>query len=353
MGLAEKLAAPQFKDLQAYQSARRIGGIGNIYLNANESPYPAFRMSAGESWQRYPDFLPAQLTAQYAAYAGVPAGQVITTRGADEGIDLMVRAFCEPRRDAVIINPPTYSMYEFIARAHQVDVIAAPLSDSFDPDVEANCLTAPGTKLIFFCCPNNPTGNLPDRDAVIAVAERNRNDAFVIIDEAYIEYCPDHSFAALIDEYPNLVVLRTLSKAFGLAAIRIGFLLADPEVIALLAKLIAPYPIPDPSARIALNALSKDGIDYMRQQRDKTLADRERYRQRLAGLACVETVYPSATNFLLMKLTDSDEVFDYLRQKEIILRDQSQAPGLSNHLRITIGTAQEMEQVITCLSQLG
>lgn len=350
MSLADKLAAPQIKELVPYQSARRIGGIGNNYLNANESPYGAYDMPKAESWERYPDFLPNDLATKYGLYAGTPENFVLTTRGADEGIDLLIRAFCEPKKDSIVVCPPTYAMYDFVAEAHQVGVKVAALSPpEFQLDIESFKAISGKPKLVFLCHPNNPTGNLLKKSDVKALAKHYRDEALVVIDEAYIEFTPNDSFALDIASTPNLVILRTLSKAFSLAAVRIGFVLANPDVIDLLAKLIAPYPIPDPCARIALHALSDTGVSFMEAQRDRILLTRQAVEKKLNDLACVGKVYSSVTNFLLVHFKDSKKTFEYLAEHGIILRDQSHAPGLENHLRITIGDDADMEQLLDCL----
>lgn len=353
MSIADKLAAPQIKKLIPYQSARRIGGIGNNYLNANESPYAAFEMPTNESWERYPDFLPSELATRYGLYAGTPAEYVLTTRGADEGIDLLIRAFCEPKQDSIIVCPPTYAMYDFVAEAHQVGIEVAPLAaPEYQLNIESFKKIGSKPKLIFLCHPNNPTGNLLNRSDVKALADHFSEEALVIIDEAYIEFTPDDSFVHEIQSTPNLVILRTLSKAFSLAAVRIGFVLANPDVIELLGKLIAPYPIPDPCARIALNAVSDTGVSFMEAQRDRILYTKKNVEKKLNELPCVEKVYSSVTNFLLVRFNDSKKTFEYLSEHGIILRDQSHAPGLENHLRITIGDDADMEQLLDCLAQL-
>lgn len=352
MGLADKLASPQIKELEVYQSARRIGGAGNVYLNANESPFPAYKMPTDESWQRYPDFLPDQVARDYARYAGVSSASTLTVRGADEAIDLLIRCFCQPQKDSIRINSPTYAMYEFIAKAHQVAVIDIPLNDNFSLDMDQKLANKNKSKLIFLCHPNNPTGNLLKVKDVLSLAESHKDDALIIVDEAYIEFCPDCSLVGKIENYPNLVVLRTLSKAFAMAAVRIGFVIADESVIELIAKLIAPYPIPDPCARIALNALSDEGIAFMLEQRDRIISIKAKYQEKLADLVSVKRVYPSVVNFLLTEFEDSQTIFAELKKNGIILRDQNHIPNLANHLRITIGEETEMERLISCLSQL-
>jgi histidinol-phosphate aminotransferase len=352
MSLAKKLVASQLANLEPYQSARRIGGVGQSYLNANESPFPAFAMAAGETWNRYPDFLPTELAHRYAAYAGVEHTRVVAVRGADEGIDLLVRAFCEANKDTIRIQTPTYSMYEFVAKAHQVAVDRVPLNEEFGLDLTANLVDQDQLKLVFLCHPNNPTGNPLALDSILAIAKKFQDSAFVVVDEAYIEFCSQHSLAQLLDTYPNIIILRTLSKAFALAAVRLGFIIAHESVIAVVNTLIAPYPIPDPSAQIGLTALSKEGLAYMHKHKDQTIKLREEYAALFANVRCVKKVYPSVTNFILLEFADSKAVFTALRVQGIILRDQNHIPRLHNHLRVSIGSSAEMRSLYTALQGL-
>jgi histidinol-phosphate aminotransferase len=352
MSLAKKLIATQLANLEPYQSARRIGGVGKSYLNANESPFPGFNMPAGETWNRYPDFLPTNLAHQYADYAGVNRNRVVAVRGADEGIDLLVRAFCEAKKDSIRIQTPTYSMYEFVANAHQVAVDPIALNDEFGLNLDANLLPKEYLKLIFLCHPNNPTGNPLALESVLAIAKHYQDSAFVVVDEAYIEFCPQSSLAQLLETYPNIIILRTLSKAFALASVRLGFIIAHESVIEVIKTLIAPYPIPDASAQIGLSALSKEGLAYMHEQKDLTIQLREKYAALLGSAACVEKVYPSVTNFLLLRFSDSKAVFAALREQGIILRDQNHIKRLSNHLRVSIGSDTEMQSLYKVIQGL-
>lgn len=352
MSLANKLITPQLANLEAYQSARRIGGIGQAYLNANELPFPAYQMPEAETWNRYPDFLPTQLASEYASYAGVEPGNVITVRGADEGIDLLIRAFCEPRVNSVRLQSPTYSMYEFVANAHQIAVETIPLDAEFSLDVTANLSQCSSTNLIFLCHPNNPSGNILSIDGILQIAKAHADDAFVVVDEAYIEFCPERSLVQHLSQQPNLVILRTLSKAFGLAAVRLGFIIADESVIDVISTLIAPYPIPDPSARIGLQALTDTGIDFMQSQVQSIISLRQGLKSNLTELSVVEQVYASETNFLLVKFRDSAKVFSELKAQGIILRDQHHVAGLQNHLRISIGSAAELTMLFNALETM-
>ncbi len=345
MSLAKKLIASQLANLAPYQSARRIGGVGQSYLNANESPFPAFEMPKGETWNRYPDFLPTELANHYANYAGVRASSVVAVRGADEGIDLLVRAFCEAKKECIRIQSPTYSMYEFVAKAHQVSIDSIPLDDEFGLDLQANLAARENLKIIFLCHPNNPTGNPLSINSVLSVAKQHKDSAFVVVDEAYMEFCPEQSLLEFLDSNPNLIILRTLSKAFALAAVRLGFIIAHESVIEVINTLIPPYPIPDPSARIGISALSPAGIAHMQAQKQQTVELREEYLQRFQEIDCVNKVYPSVTNFILVEFSDSKSVFAALRSAGIILRDQNHIARLANHLRISIGSSAEMQSL--------
>ena len=235
MSLADKLAARQIKDLIPYQSARRIGGIGNSYLNANESPYPAYEMPEKETWQRYPDFLPGDLVTKYGLYAHTQSDNVLITRGADEGIDLLIRAFCEPKQDSIVISPPTYAMYGFIAEAHQVEIQNVPLiapEFSLDPDSFKSIKKNP--KLVFLCHPNNPTGISVDSSDVQKLLDGIPDDVPVLIDEAYHHFVQNPNYRTAIPhvlEGRPVMVARTFSKIYGMAAIRLGYGIASPEMI--------------------------------------------------------------------------------------------------------------------------
>lgn len=351
--LAKKLVAPQLADLEPYQSARRIGGQGQVYLNANELPFTPFGMSTGESWQRYPDFLPQELAKHYADYLKIDSSKVVAVRGADEGIDLLIRTYCQPGIDAIRIQTPTYSMYEFVANAHQVAVESIPLTADYGLAMAANLKPQQNLKIIFICNPNNPTGNLLSAADILSLADQHKENALVVVDEAYSEFCPDQSLVSEIANHPNLVILRTLSKAFGLAAIRLGFIVADESILEYVSTLIAPYPIPDPSARIGIDALSVDGLKFMTKQRDTTLVLKKKYMEAMAALPMVENIYPSYANFFLVRFQGSVKVFEWLRQHGIILRDQNRVDTLENHLRISIGSEQEMDALINCLKEFS
>ena len=327
----EDLARANVRALTPYQSARRLGGKGDVWLNANEFPTAVEFQLTEQTMNRYPEPQPKAVIERYAQYAGVKPEQVLVSRGADEGIELLIRAFCEPGQDAVLYCPPTYGMYSVSAETG----IAANLD---------------GVKVVFVCSPNNPTGQIINPKDFRTLLEMTRGKAIVVADEAYIEFCPQATLATWLNEYPHLAILRTLSKAFALAGLRCGFTLANAEVINVLMKVIAPYPLSTPVADIAAQALSAEGIAARRARVAQILAERDYLVSQLRGIACVEEVFDSESNYVLARIVASSAVFKSLWDQGIILRDQNKQPSLSGCLRITIGTRAESQRVIDALT---
>lgn len=347
------LARANVRDLTPYQSARRLGGNGDVWLNANEFPLPVpFKLSQN-TLNRYPECQPKLVIERYARYAGLQPDQVLVSRGADEGIELLMRAFCEPGKDAILFCPPTYGMYSVSAETIGIEYRTVAATDNWQLNLPAIAEQLDGVKLVYLCSPNNPTGNLISADDIRQLLEMTRGKALLIADEAYIEFCPQATLASWLAEYPHLVILRTLSKAFALAGLRCGFTLANPPVIDLLMKVIAPYPLSTPVADIAGQALSDDGIALMRQHVAQLNDNRQWLIDALRQCACVEQVFTSETNYVLARFTDSPTIFKTLWDQGIILRDQNKQPGLAGCLRISIGTRDECERVIAALQLLS
>ncbi|MCE0496253.1 histidinol-phosphate transaminase [Vibrio salinus] len=340
----EKLARKQVQQLTPYLSARRIGGTGDIWLNANESPYSNEYSPALNELNRYPECQPEELITAYASYAGVSADQVIATRGADEGIELLIRAYCEPGEDAILYCPPTYGMYAISAETIGVERKTVPLTDDWQLDLAAIRQSLDSVKVIFVCSPNNPTGNLVDQQDIKTLLEMTQNKAIVVIDEAYIDFSPESSVSELIRSYPNLAILRTLSKAFALAGLRCGFTLANQEIIGVLMKVIAPYPIPKPVAEIASEALSEAGRARTKRQVLDLNANKA-YLQ--AGLSILDgvTVFDGWGNFLLVKFPAGDAVFKAAWNEGIILRNSP----VEDCIRISVGSREECERTLSFL----
>ncbi|OEE38197.1 histidinol-phosphate transaminase [Vibrio ordalii] len=337
----EKLARKQIQALKPYLSARRIGGSGDVWLNANESPFNNEYKTDFVRLNRYSDCQPKAMIDAYAAYAKVQPEQVLTSRGADEGIELLIRAFCEPNQDAILYCPPTYGMYAISAETFGVECKVVPLTADWQLDLSAIRANLDSVKLIFVCSPNNPTGNLVKRQDIIALLEMTKDRAIVVMDEAYIDFCPEASTVDLLAQYPNLAILRTLSKAFALAGLRCGFTLANKELIDVLQKVIAPYPVPIPVADIAVQALSEAGLARTKFQVLDLNANRA-YLQ--AGLYMVPnlTVFEGWGNYLLVKFPDGDALFKAAWDHGIILRNSP----IENCVRISIGNREECEKTL-------
>ncbi|MEZ8759306.1 histidinol-phosphate transaminase [Vibrio splendidus] len=344
----DSLVPQAVKKLIPYQSARRIGGDGRVWLNANELESSLFQGEA--SHNRYPDFLPQDIAKAYQDYCGTDAATV-AVRGADEAIDLLIRTFCKPASDNILICSPTYAMYEFCADALAINTLDSPLQEDFSLNVADIVNKAELANIVFLCSPNNPTGNVIPKLDLIQVLEGTIGKSLVVVDEAYIEFEPQTSAVSLIERYPHLVVIRTLSKAFGLAAVRCGFILASQNVMQYVAKLIPPYPMPDCSSQIVLDALSDERIALMESATLKLVELRNWFACELTQFDFIESVYPSSTNFILLRQKPGHQVFSVLAKDGIVTRNQNHEPALRNCVRISIGSQDSMAEVITSLTR--
>ncbi|GLQ46248.1 histidinol-phosphate aminotransferase [Dyella lipolytica] len=345
------LARPEIRTLQPYSSARMEAGGGQIMLNANESAWEPTG-DAGLGCNRYPDPQPDALLQSLAALYGVRREQLFVGRGSDEAIDLLVRAFCRAGEDAVLIQPPTFGMYAVSARIQNAAVIEVALAADFCLDVHALlAAVTPAVKLVFLCTPNNPSGKSIPRADIELLAKALAGKALVVVDEAYVEFSDQRSVVDLIERYENLAVLRTLSKAWALAGARIGSLLAGPEVIALIRRIMPPYPLPMPCVAAALAELSPSGQAMARENMAIVREQRTIMRKALARLPCVREVLPSDANFLAVRFDDAGTVYLRLLQAGIVVRDIRRYPTLQDALRITIGTPEENARVLTVLNK--
>ena len=344
MSIVDQLQRQHLKQLTPYASARRSMSGGNIWLNANESPYSNPYSVDDGKLNRYPEFQSKPLNQAYAEYAGVEASKVLSSRGSDEGIELLIRAFCEPGQDKVLICPPTYGMYAISAKTFAVGVNEVPLLKSWQLDTESVIDAAADSKVIFLCSPSNPLGNRLNPDDIEQVLQHSPS-SIVVVDEAYIEFSSGNSVAGWLERYPNLVVLRTLSKAFALAGIRCGFLLASEEIIGLLQKVLAPYPLPDPTVQIAIQALQANSLERLHQQVSTLVSERKRVETALQQTP-MTLMAESDTNFLLYQCEDAADLVSILAEKGLLIRNQSAQRGLNNVVRITIGSAAENDELI-------
>lgn len=350
-----KLACEHVQKLEPYQSARRIGGHGHTFLNANESPKSEFYIFNSTTLNRYPDCQPFEVTQGMADYVGLQRDQVLVSRGSDEAIGLLIRTFCEIG-EGIVIAPPTYGMYEIAANTNRAKTHYAKRNDDFTLSATAIAQAineAPfKVKLVFIDSPANPLGILFDKDELVTLLKQFPEVLFVL-DEAYIEYAPEHTCVPLLKDYPNLVITRTLSKAFALAGIRCGFTLAHSDIIALMTKVIDPYPIADPVAQIARQALARGGIELMQERVNKCLELRASLIKNLEALPIVKRVHPTEANFVLAEFVDGPAVFEAMVQKGIILRSFETKPGLKNNIRITVGTPEELDEVMRVLTAIA
>lgn len=343
------LARPDIRALSPYSSARMEAQGGTVLLNANESSRPP-NIPGGDGLNRYPDPQPRALVDALADLYGSEPDRLLVTRGSDEAIDLLVRAFCRAREDAVVVSPPTFGMYAVCARIQGAAVIEAPLEAAGELDADKLlAAVTPATKLVFVCNPNNPTGNLVRRDVLERLARELDGRAVLVIDEAYAEFSGVASATSLIDDHDNVAVLRTLSKAWSLAGARVGALVARAEVIALLRRIIPPYPLPSPCVDAALGALSYEGRRVQRHHLQEILAERARMFAALSAMPGVREVLPSHANFLAVRFDDAAGTYRRLLAAGIVVRDITRYPGLDDALRITVGTGNENDRVLAIL----
>jgi histidinol-phosphate aminotransferase len=343
------LARPEIRALQPYSSARMEASGGQVLLNANESAW-APPGDHALACNRYPDPQPAPLIDALARLYGVRASQVLVGRGSDEAIDLLVRAFCRAGQDAIAIQPPTFGMYAVSAHIQGAGVITVPLAADFSLDVDAVLAAlTPAVKLVFVCTPNNPTGQLVRLQDVTRLAQALVGRALLVVDEAYIEFSDAPSAAPLIDQFDHLAVLRTLSKAWALAGARIGTLLANEQVVALLRRVMAPYPLPRPCVALALEALTEGGQDAARAHIAVVREQRARMARALAEVPGVREVLPSQANFLAARFDDASAVYQRLLAAGIVVRDIQRYPQLGDALRITVGLPEENDRVLDVL----
>jgi histidinol-phosphate aminotransferase len=330
------LIRENIKQLVPYSSARdEFSGEAKVFLDANEnslgSPLPKW-------YNRYPDPHQHKLKAAISKVKGIAPEYIFLGNGSDECIDLLFRCFCNPGKDNTIICPPTYGMYEVSAHINDVEVRKAPLLDDFQLDIiHLENLIDENTKLIWICSPNNPTGNSFKREDIEMVL--NNFNGLVVIDEAYINFSKQKSFIQELTEYPNLVVMQTFSKAWGLAALRLGIIFASREIIEILKKVKPPYNINQATQELVLQALEE--VNQVNDMIRETVAMREALTDVFQRMPIVEKAYPSDANFILVKIKKAGEIYEFLLTKGIVVRDRSKVKLCDNCLRITIGTEEE------------
>jgi len=335
-----ELIRPELLKFKPYTSARHLVSSGEIMLDANENPYD------GENLNRYPDPNQIALRESLSNYADAPLDNIFVGSGSDEIIDLLIRLFCKPEIDEVLIIEPTYGMYRVCAELNGINVSSCLLNDNFDIELlTLRSAVSENTKIIFCCSPNNPTGN---RLSVAELLEYTKSDGIItIVDEAYLEFSKSTSVSRLLNEYPNLVVLRTFSKAWGLAGIRLGYSIAAAEIVSYLMNIKLPYNINVLSSNSALKALSNKA--NMEKKLSEIITERERLIGEFNNLSIFEDVYPSVASFILLRSRFSSKIKLTLADNGIIVRDRSAEPLLENCLRITVGTPEQNEKLLNVL----
>ena len=340
-----QLLRPHLRTLKPYSSARDdYQGKEGAFLDANENPLGSITK---ENWNRYPDPYQQALKEKIGALKKIPAANIFLGNGSDEPIDLLFRAFCEPGIDEVIINSPTYGMYKVSADINNIAVKEVLLTKGYELDVEGiKAAMNDRVKLLFICSPNNPTGNNLDAEAIKELLKTF--PGIVVIDEAYIDFTDRPGFLTQLAEYPNLVVLQTFSKAWGLAALRLGMAFASEAIVKILNSIKPPYNLSGLVQQTVLTAL--DNADYKERMVRKIIANRASLRQQLEGLERVVKVHPSDANFLLAEVKEARQLYLELIAQKVIVRDRSQVVLCDNALRITVGTEDENRKLVKVVS---
>lgn len=346
------LARPDILSLQPYQHAAWEPTLERMH--ANEMPWRAEGDASNAGLNRYPEPQPEVLIEHLARLYGTSARNVIAGRGSDEGIDLLVRAFCRAGEDSVLICPPTFGMYKVSARIQGAGVIEVPLikERGFELDVQA-VLAAwrANVKLVFICTPNNPTGNLLDRASIEVLCAQLSNKSLVVVDEAYIEFANATSMVEDLERFPNLVILRTLSKAYALAGARCGALIAHEDIVSLLARVITPYALPTHTIDSVLHLTDEEHVAESKKRIELILTERERVSEGLRSLPLIREVWHSDSNFILVDCNDADAVLRAAMSAGLIIRDPRSQPGLGSSLRISIGTPDQNDRLIRGVAQ--
>jgi histidinol-phosphate aminotransferase len=350
MSWVTELARPEIRTLKAYEHA--IWEPGLVRLHANELPWRQLNDHSQAGLNRYPEPHPHELTAALARFYGVRPESLLVSRGSDEAIDLLVRSYCRAGQDAILICPPTFGMYGVAARVQGAEVFTAPLQRESGYDCDFAALRAQCTdkvKLVFLCSPNNPTGNRFDAEAIAALARDLAGRALLVIDEAYVEFAAAPSLVGRLEELPGMVLLRTLSKAYALAGARCGALIAHPEIVALLRRVIQPYAVTQLTIEAVFEALEPQAVADAHAHRATIKTERARLADALKSHKCVRRVWPSEANFLLVEFDDAGAALERAHAVGVLVRDLRTALAPTQALRISIGSPEQNEQLLASL----
>lgn len=355
-----RIARPEIVAMKPYESARNSASADGILLNANEAPFTHVQDAEWQrlSLNRYPPPQPTLLRSRLADMYDVAEANVLITRGSDEGIDLLTRVFCRAGQDAIVECSPCFGMYRIAATIQGARVIDVPRQADRGFQIDFEKLgqvieKQADVRLVFLTSPNNPTGDLVDRDQLERVLRVCEDRALVVMDEAYIEFCAAKSAGELVNRWPQLVVLRTLSKAWAAAGVRCGIVIADPAVIALLQRVIAPYPLAATAIDAALQAISGDAINRQRQFVESVQQGKADLLEFLLACNWIKKVMPSEANFILLRVSNADELVSWCTQRGIKIRNFASQAQLDGCVRLTIGSAEEMTALKSALQAYG
>ncbi|HYJ65007.1 MAG TPA: histidinol-phosphate transaminase [Parafilimonas sp.] len=344
----DNITRTNIKKLVPYSSARsEYEGDAQVFLDANENSLGSLLQ---QNFHRYPDPLQKNLKEKISAIKNINIENIFIGNGSDEAIDLLIRAFCNPGKDEILIFPPTYGMYEVSAAINDVEIKEVLLTDDFELNIPAIKKTiSDKTKIIFVCSPNNPTGNSFNENEIEDLV--NSFNGIIVIDEAYIDFSDKTSWLEKLNQYPNLVILQTLSKAWALAGLRIGMAFASAEIIRILNKIKPPYNISAATQKLALQVLNDEEKAYQKIVIIKK--EKAKLSEDLKAFDFIKKIYPSDTNFLLVKVNDATRLYKYLLTKNIVVRNRSNQPLCDNSLRITIGTPEENVSLLQALKSFS
>lgn len=344
----EKLLRPHILGIKPYSSARdEYSGKDGVFLDANENPYGSL---TGEPFNRYPDPYQLEIKEKLSFIKGVRPTQIFLGNGSDEAIDLLMRAFCVPGKDNVILLPPTYGMYEVSASINDIEIKKVNLTEDYQlKPKEILAAVDSHTKIIFVCSPNNPSGNKMKRQDIRTILEKFKG--LVVVDEAYIDFSDEPSFTKELLEFPNLLVMQTFSKAWGMANLRIGMAFASDEIIRVLNLIKPPYNISGLTQQKVIESLEQ--ADKIQEVVQRVLQEKDRLSKALKKFPFVLHIYPSNANFLLVKMKGAKKVYDYLISDLIIVRDRSKVVLCEDCLRISVGTKEENDALLVELEKYG
>jgi histidinol-phosphate aminotransferase len=344
------LIRPEIINMKAYSSARKEQNVGEVWLNANENPW-----SRGKNYNRYPAPQPQLLQNLLSEMYAVAVDNMLITRGSDEAIDILLRTFCRAGQDAIMTTPPTYGMYEIAAAIQGAEIVKIPLRKEHEFSIDTNEILRqwhPNVKLIFLCSPNNPTGNLLATADVLKLCETLKDKTMIVVDEAYLEFAEASSLVKYLSQHNNLVILRTLSKAYGMAGIRCGVALATAELITIFKKVIAPYPIATIVTEIIAAELDPEARKKSQQQIQIIIEQRHLLEKFLQQCAWVKKVWPSQANFILIEVNDAEHIMQFCQKQGIVIRNRSNEYNLSNSVRITVGSPAENQRLMEVLQHV-